>query len=201
MGTMETAIILAGGKSSRMGFDKQFMKLDGRYIIDIILDKLSSFFSEFIIVTNRPEAYRQYSCKVVRDEVENFGPLGGIHAGLKHSGSRYNYLIACDMPYINKEYIRYMKGLLLDRKEGADAVITRLGDWIEPFNAFYSTGLLGHIENSINHNVRQINVMLKDANVIYVAEGKAREYSPGWEMFINLNTVRDYEKHKKSSEE
>ncbi len=198
MKTMDTAIILAGGRSSRMGFDKQFMKLDDRYITDLIMDRLQPLFENFIIVTNTPEAYQQYSCRIVQDEVKDFGPMGGIHAGLKQSGSRYNYLIACDMPFINLDYIRYMKGLLLESQTGADAIITRLGEWIEPFNAFYSITLANLIEDCIRQDIRQINVMLKKADVIYVEESKAREYSPNWDMFVNLNTAEDLVRHRGS---
>jgi len=190
---METAIILAGGKSSRMGFDKQFLKLQDKYVIEIIAEKLKEIFSEIIIVTGRPEEYVKYGFKLVEDEVRNFGPLAGIHVGLKNSGSIYNYVVACDMPFINLKYIRYMMQLIDGSDGRVDGVITRLGDWIEPFNAFYSQNLIGRIEESMRNGKRQINLMLQDANVLYVSEAKAREFSPDWEMFTNINTFKDYE--------
>ncbi|HOM43322.1 MAG TPA: molybdenum cofactor guanylyltransferase, partial [Bacillota bacterium] len=146
MAHMETAIILAGGKSSRMGFDKQFLKLRDKYVIEIIAEKLEKVFSEIIIVTGRPEEYAKYGFKLVEDEVRNFGPLAGIHVGLKNSGSIYNYVVACDMPFINLKYIRYMMQLIEESDGCVDGVITKLGDWIEPFNAFYSQNLIGRIE-------------------------------------------------------
>jgi molybdopterin-guanine dinucleotide biosynthesis protein A len=190
---METAIILAGGKSSRMGFDKQFLKLRDKYVIEIIAEKLEKVFSEIIIVTGRPEEYAKYGFKLVEDEVRNFGPLAGIHVGLKNSGSIYNYVVACDMPFINLKYIRYMMQLIEESDGCVDGVITKLGDWIEPFNAFYSQNLIGRIEESMKNGKRQINLMLQDANVLYVSEAKAREFSPDWEMFTNINTFKDYE--------
>jgi len=193
MAHMETAIILAGGKSSRMGFDKQFLKLQDKYVIEIIAEKLKEIFSEIIIVTGRPEEYVKYGFKLVEDEVRNFGPLAGIHVGLKNSGSIYNYVVACDMPFINLKYIRYMMQLIDGSDGRVDGVITRLGDWIEPFNAFYSQNLIGRIEESMRNGKRQINLMLQDANVLYVSEAKAREFSPDWEMFTNINTFKDYE--------
>jgi len=193
MAHMETAIILAGGKSSRMGFDKQFLKLRDKYVIEIIAEKLEKVFSEIIIVTGRPEEYAKYGFKLVEDEVRNFGPLAGIHVGLKNSGSIYNYVVACDMPFINLKYIRYMKQLIEESDGCVDGVITKLGDWIEPFNAFYSQNLIGRIEENMKNGKRQINLMLQDANVLYVSEAKAREFSPDWEMFTNINTFKDYE--------
>ena len=190
---METAIILAGGKSRRMGFDKQFLKFRDKYIIEIIAEKLQEVFNEIIIVTSRPEEYQRYGFKLAEDEVKDFGPMAGIHAGLKSSGSMYNYVVACDMPFINIAYMKYMMELIKEYDGEVDGVITRLGEWIEPFNAFYSKNLIDRIEENIRTNKRQINLLLKDSNVIYVSEAKAREFSSDWEMFTNINTFKDYE--------
>lgn len=193
MDEMDTAIILAGGKSSRMGFDKQFLKLRDKHIIEIITERLQKFFKEIIIVTNRPDEYSKYGFKLVEDEVRDFGPLAGIHVGLKNSSSLHNYILACDMPFINIKYIEYMMELIRQQDDSIDGVITKLGQWIEPFNAFYSRNLLPRIEENIVNGKRQINMLLKDSNVLYVSEAKAREFSPDWEMFTNVNTIKDYE--------
>jgi molybdenum cofactor guanylyltransferase len=193
MAFMETAIILAGGKSSRMGFDKQFLKLRDKYIIEMITEKLEKVFNEIIIVTSKPEEYAKYGYKLVEDEIKDFGPLAGIHVGLKSSGSIHNYIVACDMPFINIKYINYMRSLI-NRHEGkVDGVITRLGEWIEPFNAFYSKSLLQKLEENIEKGNKQINLLLQDSNVFYVSEATAREFSPDWDMFTNVNTLKDYE--------
>ena len=193
MAYMETAIILAGGKSSRMGFDKQFLKLRDKYIIEMIAEKLKSVFNEIILVTSRPEEHSKYGFKLVEDEVKGFGPLAGIHVGLKNSGSMYNYIVACDMPFLNLKYMKYMMGLIQQHEGNVDGVITKLGEWIEPFNAFYSKNLICRIEENIKKDKRQINLLLQDSNMIYVSEAKAREFSPDWEMFTNINTFKDYE--------
>lgn len=189
----ETAIILAGGKSSRMGFDKQFLKLKDKYLVEILAEKLEKVFSEIIIVTSKPEEYAKYGYRLAEDEVKDFGPLAGIHVGLKSSRSMHNYIIACDMPFINLHYVEYMMELIRSREGRVDGVITRLGQWIEPFNAFYSKSLIERIEDNIKMGRRQINLLLKDSNVLYVCEEQARKYSPDWEMFTNVNTVKDYE--------
>lgn len=193
MAVMETAIILAGGKSSRMGFDKQFLKLRDKYIIEIITERLQKVFKEIIIVTGRPEEYAKYGFKLVEDEVKGFGPLAGIHVGLKNSGSLYNYIVACDMPFVDIKYLEYMMKLIRQQEGSIDGVITRLGEWIEPFNAFYSKSLIPKIEENIKKGERQINMLLKDSNICYISEAKAREFSPDWEMFTNVNTIKDYE--------
>ncbi len=193
MAYMETAIILAGGKSSRMGFDKQFLKLRDKYIIEMMAETLEKVFNEIIIVTGRPEEYVKYGYKLVEDEIKDFGPLAGIHVGLKSSGSLHNYIVACDMPFINIKYLNYMRSLINQHEGKVDGVITRLGEWIEPFNAFYSKSLLQKLEENMGKGNKQINLLLKDSNVLYISEAKAREFSPDWEMFTNVNTIKDYE--------
>ncbi|HYF84605.1 MAG TPA: molybdenum cofactor guanylyltransferase [Clostridia bacterium] len=193
MAYMETAIILAGGKSSRMGFDKQFLKLRDKYIIEMITEKLEKVFNEIIIVTSRPEEYVKYGYKLAEDEIKDFGPLAGIHVGLKSSCSVHNYIVACDMPFINIKYLNYMMELINQHEGKIDGVITRLGEWIEPFNAFYSKSLLQKLEENIENGNKQINLLLQDSNVLYVSEAAAREFSPDWDMFTNVNTIKDYQ--------
>ncbi|MHB1392366.1 MAG: molybdenum cofactor guanylyltransferase [Clostridia bacterium] len=190
---MGTAIILAGGKSSRMGFDKQFLKLRDKYIIEMITEKLEKVFNEIIIVTGKPEEYVKYGYRLVEDEIKDFGPLAGIHVGLKSSGSVHNYIVACDMPFINIKYLNYMMELINQHEGKVDGVITRLGEWIEPFNAFYSKSLLQKLEENIERGNKQINLLLQDSNVLYVSEAIAREFSPDWDMFTNVNTIKDYQ--------
>ena len=109
-----TAIILAGGKSSRMGFDKQLLKIDERRLMDSLIQKLHKEFEEIIIVTNRPDLYIGLSHIITSDILKEKGPLGGVHAGLKLSSSQYAFIVACDMPNINMEYVNFMKDQLRD---------------------------------------------------------------------------------------
>lgn len=184
-----TAIILAGGKSSRMGFDKQFLKIDQRRLMDSLINKLKKDFQEIIIVTNKPEYYIGLSHKIITDKLKEKGPLGGIHAGLLESSSKYGFVLACDMPNINMEYVRYMKESMKD--QDLDGCVTNYMDWIEPFSSFYSRDLVKEIENHIDSGRRSINSMLKSLNIQYIEEEDARRFSPNWDMFLNLNTRED----------
>lgn len=194
-----TAIILAGGKSSRMSFDKQLIKIRDRYLVDIIIDNLRKCFEEIIVVSNSKNIYIDKNIIVTEDEFRSLGPLGGLHAGLKRSSCIYNYVVACDMPYINNEYIEYMLKILKESDE-VDGLITRLGEWIEPFNCFYSKNIVTNIEEYINSGQRSIHSLMKKLNVIYIPEKEARYFSPQWEMFENLNTKEDLEKFKEIKE-
>ncbi|SHK19330.1 molybdenum cofactor guanylyltransferase [Tepidibacter formicigenes] len=189
MDKFKSAVILAGGKSTRMEFDKQFLKINKRRLMDNIINKLKQEFEEIIIVTNKPEYYLGLSHKVVSDEIKQKGPLSGIHIGLKESSSKYIYFIACDMPIINIDYIKYMKNEI--NNKDVSACVTKLGDWIEPFNAFYNKDLINDIENHLLEDRRSVFSLLKKLNTFYVEEKDARKFSPNWDMFLNLNTKED----------
>lgn len=181
-----TCIILAGGKSSRMGFDKQFLKVDKRRLMYSIIKRLEDEFDEIIIVTNKPEHYIGLSQKIVTDILKDKGPLGGIHAGLKAASSKYSFVIACDMPNINLEYMRYMRA-----QTSKMGCTTRFGNWIEPFCSFYSKDIGPDIERYLKTEKRSINHLLMDLDINYIEEKKARDFSENWDMFLNLNTQDD----------
>lgn len=191
MNLINTAVILAGGNSKRMGFDKQFMDIGSKNITEYLIDELKEIFPHIVVVTNKPQAYKRADIQITEDIYKGFGPLGGIHAGLMKSQSKYSYIVACDMPYINKDYIKYMVKRLEEAEYSAEAVITRYGDWIEPFNAIYSKDLLPRIEAGIFAEKRKISGLLKMAKVMYIEEEDARRFSPDWNMFMNLNTEKD----------
>jgi molybdopterin-guanine dinucleotide biosynthesis protein A len=184
-----TAVILAGGKSTRMGFDKQLLKINERRLIDSLKKKLKGEFNEIIVVTNKSEYYIGLTDKIIKDIIPNKGPLSGIHAGLVEASSKYVYFMACDMPNVNLDYIKYMKKKL----ENVDvkACITKLGEWIEPFNAFYSKDMIKDIEEYLLQDRRSVNSLIRKLSICYIEEEEARKFSPNWDMFLNLNTKEE----------
>ncbi|HLR20521.1 MAG TPA: molybdenum cofactor guanylyltransferase [Tissierellaceae bacterium] len=188
-----TAIILAGGRSSRMGFDKQFLELGEERLILSVIQKLQEEFDEFIIVTNKPENYKDFPYKILTDKIIGGGPLSGIHSGLSESNSKHNFIIACDMPNINLDYIGYMKSCI--KETDYDGCITMYKNWIEPFNSFYSKNLVDNLEETILKREKKIYPFLKNHNIFYIEEDMARKYTPNWEIFLNLNTQEDLDEY------
>ncbi len=78
---------------------------------------------------------------------------------------------------------------------------TRFGDWIEPFCSFYSKDIVEDIESYLKTEKRSVNHLLMDLDINYIDEEKAREFSPNWDMFLNLNTQNDLESFLDSQEE
>lgn len=181
-----TAVILAGGKSTRMGFDKQFLRINEKRLMDSLVDKLNEIFDEIIVISNKPEEYGDVNYRVKEDIIPGKGPLSGIHSGLINGNSEYIYFTACDMPNINIDYIGYMMEEIKDLD--VHACVTQIGNHIEPLNSFYSKGIVEGIEKYLSKDRKSIKHLLSDLQVYYVKEEKARKFSPNWEMFINLNT-------------
>ena len=190
-----TAIILAGGKSTRMGFDKALMKIRGKPIVEIIIQQLRSVFEDIILVTNKPDEFTGLDVMITGDILKDSGPLGGIHAGLVLSKSKYAFLTACDMPVISPDYAKYM--METAAKHLPHAVISDKGDWIEPFHALYSKDLADDIKTNVQAGKYKIFDVIKEKNIIRISEKKVREYSPGLDIFINLNHNKDLEEFKK----
>ncbi|WP_066505134.1 molybdenum cofactor guanylyltransferase [Abyssisolibacter fermentans] len=184
-----TCVILAGGKSLRMGFDKQFLKINNTNLIDNVINKLKYEFDDIVIITNKPNFYSKYNIRVFEDEIAGKGPLSGIHKGLKEAQSKYVYFTACDMPNINLNYIRYMKDII--KKENVHACITKYGNWIEPMNAFYNISILKNVEQYLINGNKAVYFLLKSLNCKYIEEAVAKKFSSNWNMFLNLNTKED----------
>ncbi|SFZ94465.1 molybdopterin-guanine dinucleotide biosynthesis protein A [Flaviramulus basaltis] len=100
-----TGIILAGGKSSRMGTDKGFLMLNGKTFIQHSIDALNPLVSKIIIVSNN-EDYNQFGAKRINDVFENSGPIAGIYSGLIQSETAYNLVLSCDIPLINSNVLK-----------------------------------------------------------------------------------------------
>jgi len=199
MNICDTAIILAGGKSKRMGFDKQLIEINNEYLIDKIIKELIPKFKQIIIISNTPKLYNLKEIEVYSDIIKDVGPLGGVYTGLKYAKSKYSYIIACDMPNINHDYIDYIKSIV-ESDNVCQAVITKYKNWIEPFNAVYSKELISKIEKYFDGNERSINKFLENSDVKFIEEDIARNFSYNWDMFVNLNDVKELKKyHRKGN--
>ena len=184
-----TGIVLAGGESRRMGRDKAFLLLEGIPLIEHVLRSLRAVFPRTIIVTNNPSAYALYDAAVVTDAVPKQCPLAGIYTGLLSSTDKYNFVAACDMPFLNPGLITYMNGLV----HGYDIVVPMVsGKHVEPLHAIYSKKLLPVIAKRLQGDERKIQGIFKEARVRYVTETEIDRYDPERRSFKNLNTLEEY---------
>lgn len=183
-----TGIVLSGGENRRMGTDKAFLTVAGIPMIEHVLRVLRGIFTRIIIVTNSPAAYSSYDALIIPDAYDKRGPLTGIYSGLLHSTDDYNFVTACDMPFLNPRLISYMTGVV----SGHDIVVPNIAGRVEPLHAIYHRGLLPVVENRIQHDARQIQGIFREARVRYVTEEEIDRFDPGKRSFRNLNTPEEY---------
>lgn len=153
------AIILAGGKSSRMGVDKGLMLLNEKPMVQHVIDAVKLVADEIIIVANNKE-YKQFGYTVISDEIENAGPLAGICAGLKQASYHYNFVLSCDVPFVTKE----MLSLLKQEVAGFDVAIFEKADNLHPLIGIYSKNCLPAFEAALNNKERRLKTVLHHVN-------------------------------------
>lgn len=142
-----SAVILAGGKSSRMGRDKAFLQIGGRTLLDRQRDTLVAAGAEEILISGRPRVdYSAFNCRVLTDEFPGAGPLAGVHSALKHCRLPLLLVLAVDLPAMSPEFL----GRLLRTASPARGVVPRLDGRIEPLVAVYPRAALPLVEHLIS---------------------------------------------------
>ncbi|MDA8234633.1 MAG: molybdenum cofactor guanylyltransferase [Clostridia bacterium] len=190
---MAGAIILSGGRNTRMGTNKAFLQISRVTFVERIINELKKAVEEIIVVTNDPDAYAHLSARTVTDIIPHKGPLSGIHAGLVNSGHYYNLVVACDMPFFNGKLGR----LMLDLAEGYDAVVPQVGDYLEPLYAVYSKNCIKPIEDSLTQDIRKVTSLLPQIKVRYLGSDVVGRFLSGQNAFYNVNTPDDLDLAKK----
>ena len=189
------AFVLAGGKSKRMPFDKQTIRIDGNLIAVHTADTLSAMFSDVFIVSNAKSLYAECRYKVIPDEIDGCGPLGGLYTALCNTPGEYAYVTGCDMPFINLKYIGYLKEQLDKAEKSMDGILTTTNGLVEPLNAFYHKRLRHLIPPILSGGRRRMVELYEGKDLIYVPESVLKKFDPEYMMFFNLNTMEDYRRY------
>jgi molybdopterin-guanine dinucleotide biosynthesis protein A len=186
---METAVILAGGKSTRMGRDKALLDFGGEPLIARLYRILKEDFREVAVSTNTPKVYDFLGAPVIEDAFPGGGSLAGIHAGLLGSRTEPCFFAACDMPFVNMKLVRYLRQLADDY----DLVVPVSRSGLEPLHSFYSRGCLLHIEQQLKQGNPKIIDFFPHVNVREVSLDEMCPYDPAEISYFNINTREEYE--------
>jgi molybdenum cofactor guanylyltransferase len=187
-----TAIVLAGGKSSRLGRDKALEKIGGKYLIERVIYSLSQLGEDIIVVTAAPNQLSGLKVEKVLDTYPRTGAKVGLCTGINASLSFYSLVVACDMPFLNIDLLRY----LLDSASGFDAAIPRIGDKIEPLHAVYSKNCISVLEEQISKDKMKISDLFSEINVRYVEAAEIERYDPQHLSLFNINSEADLKRAK-----
>ena len=195
MKTFGDAVILCGGKSSRMGFDKSLLKIDGEYVINIMADKLGRIFDRVSLCANSPDKFKKFGFPIITDIYsEGIGPVAAVHSALKSSASQYVFVVAVDMPLLNLDLIRHMMQVLKTTDSPPLAFAPETNGYLEATHAFYSVDALGYIEEQIDAGNFAVNKILKGLDAMRLDEGISRSFDADLAMFTNLNYTEDLDK-------
>ena len=158
-----TAIILAGGNSSRMKQDKGLVFLQGKMLIKHVIEKVKEITGTIIIITKNP-AYRQFGYPCISDMYNNTGPLGGIYTGLVHSSTEKNLVVGCDTPFLSV----YTLKALVENSNKENVLVTEHKGRVEPLCAIYSRNCIKHFHELLKKGQLKMTDALRDMNTVLI---------------------------------
>lgn len=177
-----TAVILAGGKSSRMGKDKGLIEVNGKPMIQHAIDTLQELKVPILIVANNP-LYEQFNCPVFSDEIPDKGPLGGIYTALMHAETESVLILSCDTPFITEDILKK----LIIESIGYSVIVASDGEREHPLIGVYHKAALGKIKQSLATDQLKLSDMYHGLRY-KVVEFDAKSHASS---FMNINTHDD----------
>ncbi len=181
-----TGIILAGGKSSRMGVDKGTLLLNNITFTQHIINNLSPLVDEIIIVSNN-ENYDQFGVKRIPDNIKDYGPVAAVYTGLKASKTDYSFIVSCDCPKVD---FTVFKPLLEHRNNKFDIVQYVQNTRTTPLTALYHKKCLPIFKLALKNKIQKLRFVIKQLDhktIPATDEIKCK--------LANINTPKDLEKH------
>ena len=183
-----TGIVLAGGKSSRMGTDKSLMILNGKTLIQQAIDILHPLCGKVVISSN-DNKFDFTGCEVWPDEYPIQAPLIGIYSCLKRSSTDINLVLSCDMPNVNVELLSFM----LNNLNSYETVVPEHNNLLEPLCGIYRKSVLPVLEDTIKNSNYKLMELLKKTSALYL-EIKPEHTFYTKDLFVNINTKEDFNK-------
>ena len=180
-----TAIILAGGKSTRMGSDKGLMKLNNIAFVQHIIDAVKPLVNETIIISDN-QKHDAFGLKRYNDIISNVGPLGGLYTGLHYSKTEVNLVISCDVPMINSELILE---LLKNYSSEYDVIQTKSNEKTMPLVAIYNKACLPETEKWIKKGQLRVREFVASRKLKTITLNEKLEA-----QLFNINTPEQLKK-------
>lgn len=179
-----TGIILAGGKSQRMGTDKALVKFEGKTLLQRALDFCLNFCNR-VIISSGSVSHQIPGFDRIADEVNDCGPLGGIYSCVKQSSTDWNFVLSVDAVLVNMDLIRYLSRHLQE----FDAIVPVHSRGIEPLMAFYHKRSLQVMESMLVKGKFKMQELLENIRTCYASTDHLTDNFPL--LFLNLNNAED----------
>ncbi len=188
----KSGVILAGGKSSRMKFNKAFAIISGQPVVRIIIDKFKVFFDETLIISNELLLYGDLGLEVCPDVFPGLGPVAGIHSALYHARYDKVFVMGCDMPFMSLEVVNF----LFDSLAEYDSVVPELDGRLQPLSAVYSKKCLPVLTACLENDKLKLIRVFEELNACVIPQIELEEFGNPREIFMNVNdqAALDYAK-------
>lgn len=202
-----SGIVLAGGASRRMGRDKAWVELGGKYLIVRVLDALRQVCDDVVVVANERTRFEPLGARVVGDEFAETGSLGGVYTGLHAADNELAIAVACDMPFLNPDVLRF----LISVSSESDVIIPSVPDErkakdkagrpdtakrrdLHPLHAVYRKTCLESMRDAIARNDLRMIAFHDAVRVRVVEQAEFRDLDPQYSSFWNVNTPQELER-------
>ncbi|HEY2921987.1 MAG TPA: NTP transferase domain-containing protein [Candidatus Binatia bacterium] len=184
-----SAIILAGGRSSRMGRPKALLPFGEQPLIAHIVRFLKELFADIVIVIAPDQQLPPLPVTLVRDEVAYQGPVSGIYHGLKAAGSDVSFVGSCDMPFLNLSLVSYLCSQIGDH----DVVVPYWEGRFQPLLAIYRKSVAPYLQAQLQKGELRPIFLFDKVRTRKVDEEEIRRIDPEGLSFLNMNSPADYQ--------
>jgi molybdenum cofactor guanylyltransferase len=184
-----TAIILAGGRSSRMKEDKGLVYFNGKMLVKHVIESVKKLTNDIIIITANA-AYNQLGYPCLEDEMKDKGPLGGILTGLVNSSTQKNILLGCDLPFLSENILSG----LINNSGDEDVLLTEHLGKAEPLCSLYDRSCITHLRSQIEQNQLKITNALKGLKTRVISFDNENWFVGN--EFTNINSIAELNKYK-----
>lgn len=190
-----TGVILAGGKSRRMGENKALMQLGEDSLIGHVIRRMRMVTDELLLITNNPTAYTHLNLPMHEDIVPNTGALGGVYTGLTYASHDTVLCVACDSPFLAPKLLTYLVSVLGEH----DAVMpyTSRRDQgqitLQTLCAVYSKRCLPIIELMLQESELRVHALHERAHIKRISPEVWQRFDPDGMSFFNINTPEDFD--------
>ena len=182
--------VLAGGRGRRIGRDKAMVELDGRPLISYPVGALRSAGLDVVLALRggqkAPAGLEDVS--VVRDEFEDAGPLGGLHALLKWMPGEWVLVVSCDQPFVR---VNLLHGIISHSECAADAVVARSPERLQPMPGLYRKSCLPVVDGALRRGEHGMRDVLNGLPRYELAGEDLDCLDLEHSSFVNVNTPKD----------
>jgi len=184
-----TAVILAGGKSSRMGQAKALLLFAGEPLIVHMVRRLGQLFTDTVVVAAPDQELPALPSTIVRDDVAYQGPVGGIYYGLKAARRETCFVTSCDAPFLNLRLIAYLMAQIPDY----DVVVPFTQNRFQPLHAVYRKQVAPLLKEQLERGELRPIFLYDKVRTRKITEAEMHPFDPESLSFLNMNTPEDYQ--------